>query len=524
MTRIAFIGAGSFGFTRQISLDILMVPELRDVEIVLHDIDEVALDRMTQILQRDVAANELPATVTPHRERAAALDGANYIISAVRIGGLEAFRSDIEIPLRYGIDQCVGDTLCAGGIMYGQRNVPQMLAFQADAKRYGADDCLFLNYANPMAMNTWAALDAYDAGDGVETIGLCHGVENSWEQVAAALMRYHGEPIELTKSGWHRDAVQVVAAGINHQTWMIDVRYHGRRVSGDELLAAFEAHPFLSSTEPVRVDVLRRFGVYSTESNGHLSEYVPWYRKHFRHDADLVAKWVSPDKWINGETGGYLRVFEEGHQLFDSDFERLLGDAGRPMSTWERSTEHGSHIIEARETGRPYRGHFNVRNNGIITNLAPDCVIESLGFVDDSGLSMRAGIELPLACAATCTSSIDVQRMSVRAAQAGDVMLLKQALLHDPLSGAVADPEQLWQLADEMLVAQRNWLPNYDSAAIDAAADRLAEHEASGTRVELLDWPGSSRRPVRSVDEIRADEVSLLAADKARAHDAIEIE
>lgn len=515
MTRIAFIGAGSFGFTRQLALDVLMVPELVDTDFVLHDIDEVALGRMAQILRREIEANGLPATITTELDRAAALDGANYIISAVRIGGLDAFRGDIEIPLKYGIDQCIGDTLCAGGIMYGQRNVPQMESFQADAKRYAADHCLFLNYANPMAMNTWSALDAFDDGQGVETIGLCHGVENTWQQVAAALAHYHGDDVDLDAPAWHRQLVQVVAAGINHQTWMIDVSYRGRPVNGEELLAAFEAHPTLPRTEPVRVDVLRRFGYYSTESNGHLSEYVPWYRKNLRREPALADRWISPDKWINGETGGYLRVFTEGQQLFDADFERLLAEAGRPMSTWQRSSEHGSYIIEARETGRAYRGHFNVRNRGIITNLPDDCIVESLGFVDDSGLSMRAGIELPLACAATCLSSINVQRMAVRAAQRGDVLLLKQAMLHDPLSGAVAEPEQLWQLADEMLVAQRAWLPNYSAAAIDAAAMRLRAHEAAGTRVPMVDWSGSTRRPIRALDEVRVDEHSLLAADKA---------
>lgn len=514
MPRIAFVGAGSFGFTRQLTRDMLLVDELQGAHFALHDIDEVALSRMERILRTEIEANELPATLTTHLDRAPALEGANYVFSAVRIGGLGAFRDDIEIPLKYGIDQCIGDTLCAGGIMYGQRNVPQMQSFQADAKRYGADDCLFLNYANPMAMNTWAALDAFDAGQGVETIGLCHGVHNTWEQVAAALAHYHGDDVDMSGPHWERDLVQVVAAGINHQTWFLDVRYLGRRVAFDELLAAFEAHAFLSATEPVRVDVLRRFGYYSTESNGHLSEYVPWYRKHFLNRPAMADKWVSRDKWINGETGGYLRVATEGHQLYDLDFERVLADAGRPISTWERSSEHGSFIVEARETGRPYRGHFNVRNTGIITNLPEDCVIESLGYVDDSGLTMRAGIELPLACAATCLNSINVQRMAVRAAQAGDVMLLKQAMLHDPLSGAVAEPEQIWQLVDEMLVAQREWLPNY-AAEIDAAAARLAAHDENGTRVPLLDWRGSTRLPVRSLDEMRGDAEWLLAADKA---------
>jgi alpha-galactosidase len=150
------------------------------------------------------------------------------------------------------------------------------------------------------------------------------------------------------------------------------------------------------------------------------------------------------------------------------------------------------------ETGRAYRGHFNVRNGGIITNLPEDCIIESPGWVDRFGLNMVEGIELPLACAATCSASVSVQRMSVRAAMSGDVELLKQAVLHDPLVGAICTPEEVWQMVDEMLVAQARWLPQY-ADAIPAAAERL-----KAPKVRTRDWAGAARRVVRSVDELRA--------------------
>ncbi|MEM7806791.1 MAG: alpha-galactosidase [Planctomycetota bacterium] len=513
--KIAFIGAGSFGFTRTLCRDVLLVPELQDVQIALHDIDAQALDRIARLIEKDIAGNDLPASVSTSLDRRAALDGADYVVSCVRIGGIEAFQSDIDIPLKYGIDQCVGDTLCAGGILYGQRNVPQMLAFQKDAKAVASDSCLFLNYANPMAINTWAALDARDRGEGVDTIGLCHGVEGGWWAIDRALANLHGDD----EIGWgenYHDRTQIVGAGINHQTWYTKVLYQGREIGSEELLEAFEKHERLARHEPVRIDVLRRFGLFSTESNGHLSEYVPWYRKHFATDPERASKWVGPDSWINGETGGYLRVTTEGPQLFAADFDRFLAEAGTPMSQWKRSTEHGSYIIEARETGRPYRGHFNVRNDGILPQLPADCVVEAPGYVDATGVQMAAGLTLPQACAATCRASIDVQRMAKDAAVAGDVTLLKQAVLHDPLSAAVCEPEAIWQMVDEMLVAQRQWLPNYAAAAIDAAADRLSQHDAAGTRVPLRDWQGSTRQPVRSVEQLLADkDQSVLAADKA---------
>ena len=154
------------------------------------------------------------------------------------------------------------------------------------------------------------------------------------------------------------------------------------------------------------------------------------------------SDWISTRaRWINGETGGYLRTCTGGPQdWFKTDFPKWLDEAGQPRERWGRSTEHGSHVIEALETGRPYRGHFNVRNRGVVTNLPADCVVEGPGYVDRTGIHMSAGHELPLACAATCSASVNVQRMGKEAAVRGDVTLLKQAMLHDPLVSAVCDP------------------------------------------------------------------------------------
>ena len=361
--RVCFIGAGSVGFTRRLAQDLLLVPELQDTVFALHDINADNLGRVAKLLKKDIEANGLPAVVETSTDRRRSLEGADYVINCTRIGGLEAFGTDIEIPLKYGVDQCVGDTLCAGGILYGQRNIPQLLGFSRDALEVGNSSrpggVLLLNYANPMAMNTWAALDAYDRGEGVNTIGLCHGVEGGWFWIDRVLAAMHGEE----DFGWDRYAdyhrrTQVICAGINHQTWFVKVLYHGREVGSDELLEAFEAHPAASETEKVRIDVLRRFGFFSTESNGHLSEYLPWYRKRPRE----IKRWISTNEWINGETGGYLRVCTEGQDWFKEDFPKWLDEAGEPMDRWKRSTEHGSWIIEALETNRPYRGHFNARN------------------------------------------------------------------------------------------------------------------------------------------------------------------
>ena len=290
---------------------------------------------------------------------------------------------------------------------------------------------------------------------------------NTWAAIEYGKVQ-HGGPVprraarrRADRRGARRPAtsseLEFICSGINHQTWYIDIRFRGKKVGRDELIAAFERHPVYSKQEKVRIDVLKRFGFYSTESNGHLSEYLPWYRKR----PDETPNWIDMSDWIHGETGGYLRHCTERNDEFAAEFASFVKEADKPIDPAQRSTEHASYIIEALETGRPYRGHFNVKNNGVITNLPADAIIESTGFVDRFGFNMAAGITLPEACAATCISSINVQRMAVHAAIEGDLDLLKLAVLHDPLTGAICTPEEVWQMVDEMVVAQAKWLPQY---------------------------------------------------------------
>jgi alpha-galactosidase len=483
--KIAIIGAGSIGFTKKLVSDILKVAEFADIEIALTDISEKNLDMAQQIIQRIVSANNLPTKITATTDRRKAFDGAKYIMNCVRIGGLEAYATDVNIPLKYGVDQCVGDTICAGGIMYGQRTMAAMMDFCKDMRELAHSDLLHLNYANPMAMNTWACIDHGK----VNTVGLCHGVQNGWRQIAHALgIKNHTE-------------LDIICSGINHQTWYIGLNHKGRDISRDELVAAFEGHAVFADQEKVRIDVLKRFGFYSTESNGHLSEYLPWYRKR----PEEITKWISLTDWIHGETGGYLRYSTENRNWFEQDFPLFVEQAGRPLENYQRTDEHASWIIEAMETGRSYRGHFNVKNGGTIKNLPADCIIESPGFVDRFGINMMEGVELPLACAATCMASINVQRMSVEAAMTGDVDLLKLAVLHDPLVGAICTPDEVWQMVDEMLVAQAQWLPQY-AHAIPAAAKRMRN-----PKVQTRDWAGAARQHVRSVEEMRVAKPTTVA-------------
>ncbi len=480
--KITFIGAGGVGFTRTLLTDLLSVPELRGFEVAFTDISQKNLEMVTALCQRDIEANGLPLRIHATTSRREALRNANYVINAVRVGGLEAFAHDIEIPLRYGVDQCVGDTLCVGGIFYGQRGIPVILDFCRDIREVAAPGCMMLNYANPNAMLTWAA----NQYGGVPTIGLCHGVQHGHAQIAAAF-------------GLPQAEVDIICAGINHQTWYLEIRHRGEDLTG-QLLAAMERDPKLRRTEKVRLDMLRRFGYYSTESNGHLSEYLPWYRKR-PHE---IGQWISLDHWIHGETGGYLRICTETRNWFETDFPNWMKEPAKQYDGSARSSEHASWIIEGLETGRIYRGHFNVINQGCIENLPHDCVVEVPGYVDANGLSIPRVGALPLGCAAVCSASVWVQRLAVEAAVAGDDALLRQALMMDPLTGAVCNPPEIWQMADEMLVAQAQWLPQY-KRAIAAATKRLARARREGTY--LTPQPhdhGAHRLPVKTVEEMAA--------------------
>jgi len=481
--KIAFIGAGSIGFTRQLLTDIMSVPELRSCEVSFTDINQDNLDMVTKLCQRDFDANGIKTKIISTTDRREAFRDAKYIFNCVRIGMLEAFAMDVDIPLKYGVDQCVGDTLCAGGIMYGQRGIAAMKEFCDDIKEVAAPGAILLNYANPNVMLTWACNHHF----GVNTIGLCHGVQHGHMQIADVL----GIPV---------DELDIICAGINHQTWYISAKHKGIEMC-DRILDGLMKHEVYSREEKVRIDMMKRFGYYSTESNGHLSEYLAWYRKR----PDEIINWIDLGLWIHGETGGYLRICTEGRNWFETDFPSWLSEPPKSYDGSERGTEHGSYIVESLETGRVYRGHFNVVNRGCITNLPEDCIVEVPCYADGNGISVPIIGDLPTGCAAICSQSVWVQRLAVEAAITGDDLLLKQAMLLDPLTGAVLNPPEVWQMTDEMLIAQEKWLPQYTKAIKDAKK-RMSE----GNLIPTKPYKGAARLAVKTIEEMAKD------ADKMR--------
>lgn len=481
--KISFIGAGSLVFTRTLFTDMMSVPELQGAELSFTDINQENLDMVTTLCQRDLEANGITTKIQSTLDRRAAFKDANYIVNCVRIGGLEGFESDVEIPLKYGIDQCVGDTLCTGGVMYGQRVIAATLDFCKDIREVSAEGAIMLNYSNPNAMATWAA-NKYGK---VKTIGLCHGEIHGEQQIAEVL-------------GIAREELDFICAGLNHQTWYISVKHHGKDML-PYLLEGFEKHPVYSQQEKVRIDILKRFGYYSTESNGHLSEYVSWYRKR----PEEIASWISTDDWIHGETGGYLRHTRESRNWFEETYPKLLAEPPMSYDGSKRGKEHGSYIVESLETGRVYRGHFNMVNQGCITNLADDCIVEVPCYVDGNGINVPQVGDLPMGCAAVCAQSVWVQRLAVEAAVSGDEMLLKQAALMDPLTGAVCNPAEVWQMIDEMLIAEEEWLPQY--------ADAIAKAKVRMAQGNLIPTNDGYRGAVR-IDDLSVEEVEAKRQER----------
>ena len=462
--KVAFIGAGSLVFARTLFTDIMSVPEFHNIEIAFTDINPDNLEKTRALCQRDLDANNIPITIQATTDRREAFKNARYIVNCVRIGGLEAFETDIEIPLKYGVDQCVGDTLCTGGIMYGQRVIAAMLDFCKDIREVAEPGAIMLNYSNP------------------RTIGLCHGEIHGEMQIAEVL-------------GIPREKLDIICAGINHQTWYISVKHNGEDML-PKILPGFEAHEKFREEEKVRIDILKRFGYYSTESNGHLSEYVSWYRKR----PDEVIDWINLDNWINGETGGYLRVTREERNWFETDYPKILQEPPKKLDGSQRGKEHCSYIIESLETGRTYRGHFNVMNEGCITNLLDESVVEVPCYVDGNGISVPKVGDLPLGCAAVCSQSIWVQKLAVEAAVSGNVQLLKQAAMMDPLTGAVCNPPEIWQMIDEMLVAQEQWLPQYTEGIA-----RAKENLAKGNLIPTKEYQGAARLREKTPAEVAAE-------------------
>lgn len=442
MPKIAFIGAGSLVFTRNLTSDILLTPALQSSTLTLMDIDAQRLEIARAMVQRFADLRGGKARVEATTDRREAVKDADYVITTFNVSGVDAYRLDIEIPRRYGVEQCVGDTLGPGGVFRALRSIPILLDLCDEMDELSKPHALLLNYVNPMAANCWAI----EAASGRPHVGLCHSVQGTSEMLA----EWIGVP--------YAD-VSFLCAGINHQAFFLEFR------RGDEdlyplLWQAIEREEIVDA-EPVRVDLMKHFGYFVTESSGHASEYVPYFRKSAKMvEEELVPRFKNPrDHWFGfGRTGGCLRRVEERSDQVQQHFEQDLTSGAPPA---ERTHEYSSYIIEAMETDRPARINGNVPNYGLIDNLPAGCCVEVPCFVDRNGVQPTPVGALPPQLAALNRNCINVQELIVEAALTGDVDAVHQAVMVDPLTAAVCTLPQIHDMVDEMLRAQAEWLPQF---------------------------------------------------------------
>lgn len=448
MAKIAIIGAGGYVFPLRLVGDILSHPELQGSTFTLMDIDAARLSQTAQAAQELVRHHGLPARVESTLERSQALRGADYVIVTFQVGGLEAYRMDVEVPRKYGLDQPVGDTLGPGGVMRFLRSAPIYKGL-AEEMRGLCPEALLINYANPMAMNCW-----YLSRLGVKTVGLCHSVQNTTHMLAQSLGIPHEE-------------VRFKSAGINHQAWILEFRRNGedlypelRETMRQQHLGARNTSPmsqdhgdhsahkeefsvYEGAQERVRTGLMETFGFFHTESSHHASEYVPYFRKN----PEAVGRYL-PQRW------DYYQIClahpEDNRDLLEQLKAKL-----------EPSLEYGAQIIHAQETGEPAVIYGNVPNTGLIDNLPPGCSVEVACLVDGAGLQPTHVGNLPPQLAALNRSNINVQELAVEAAITGDVEHVYQAIALDPLTGALLSLEQIRAMTGELLEAQAQWLPQF---------------------------------------------------------------
>ncbi|MCX6654064.1 MAG: alpha-glucosidase/alpha-galactosidase [Candidatus Bathyarchaeota archaeon] len=436
MSKIAIIGAGSHVFTANLVKDILSHPEHRSFTISLMDLNHERLDLVTSYSKNLVKQHGLNATIESTSDRRAALEGADYVVVTIRVGGLEANKVDIEIPAKYGIIQGVGDTIGPGGVFYGMRQIPVLLDICHDMEEL-CPDALLLNYSNPMAMICWA-VNRYTK---IRNIGLCHSVQST----SAELARYLGAKLE---------DVTYWVAGINHMAWFLKLRLNGRdaypilreKFKDADLYTRPDAH--WAGADIVRAEIFKAFGYFVTESSQHMSEYVPYFRKRpdFLERYKLVYRLESTNEMT------------KSREKRDAEMRKVAINGEKiPL---DRSREYCSYIINSIETGLPRRVNVNVNNLGLITNLPNGCCVEIPCMVDDIGVHPLYVGDLPPQCASLNRTNINVQELGVLAAVENDKNAALQAILLDPLTSSLLTIDETRKMVEEMFNAEKIYLNN----------------------------------------------------------------
>ncbi|MFF4192307.1 alpha-galactosidase [Nonomuraea sp. NPDC001831] len=425
MARIVLVGAGSITFAKNLLSDILTFPELSESTIVLHDIDRARLDTAAAMARWMVAELGIGARIEAYADRRPAVEGADYVINEIAVGGLEAVRRDLEIPAAYGVRQTIGDTLGIGGIFRALRTIPVMVGIGDDLAELAPDSVLF-SYTNPMSMIPWSV---YAGTPFKNVVGVCHAARDTQSTLAAMV-------------GVPEEEISFLTAGVNHQAFVLRFERDGENLYRrlDELI---DQDPELRRR--VRVEVYRNFGYFPTESSEHGSEYLPWFLPH----PEEVERYRIP---INV----YLEWLAEGYQEYEQYKSSLEAGRGVPI---ERGDELASLAIHSMETGTRRLIHGNVRNGGLISNLPPEATVEVPCHVDRSGVRPLPVGELPAQVAALNRAFLSVGELTVKAALEGRRDHVYQAALLDPNTAATLPVRKVRELVDALIEAHGDLLP-----------------------------------------------------------------
>ncbi len=442
--KITIIGAGS-GFTQSLLNDVFKTPGNLGGTVALVDTDASRLRTMKRfieyVLLMSKARNWQIVVSTKRRE---VLKGTDYLINCIEVNGVECVRHDNEIPLKYGVDQCIADTIGPGGLFKALRTIPVWIEILKDVQQL-CPQALVLNYTNPMNMMCLAA----GRTTSLQVVGLCHSVQGTSNRLA----KRAGVPYEELE--WE-------CAGINHLSWFVKLQHKGKSLY-PRLCRMARADLAGRPSDPedikdwVRKDIMLHFGAFVTETSGHLSEYLPYYRKR----KDLLEKYCQ-DK--NSGTNYYGNNWPTWRKTADE--ERLALLRSKKAVEWKRSWEYASWIIEAREKNVPFRIHGNVMNNvdgggRLITNLPDNGCVEVACMIDGNGISPTRFGALPAQMAALCSSNMSLFDLGATAAIERSKEAAIHAMMFDPLTAAVCSPAEIKKMTLEMFQAEKNFLPGY---------------------------------------------------------------
>jgi alpha-galactosidase len=431
--KVVFLGAGS-GFLERLFVDILNIPGADQGELALVDIDAERLGLADKLCGKIIEATGKNWTVTASANRRDVLGGADYIINCIEVSGVDCVRFDNDIPASYGVDQCIGDTIGPGGLFKALRTVPVFLDVLEDVESL-CPEAWVLNYTNPMSIMCLAAAMASDA----KVVGLCHSVQGSSRQLA----KYTDVPY---------DELQWTCAGINHMAWFTELSHNGRDLYAD-LKNKVQSDTELWEKDPVRFDMMLHFGCFVTESSGHHSEYVPYYRKR----PELIAKYCR-EKYL-GQSGFYADEWPSWRIASDERRRGII--SGDVELETDRTVEYASQIIEAMETNRPAVVYGTVLNDALIDNLPASGVVEVACLVDRNGLAPVHFGDLPPQLAALCRSNMGMFEMAAIACIEKSRTAAEQALMLDPLTAAVCCPSEIRRMTQELFDAEKEFLPGF---------------------------------------------------------------